>query len=152
VRYHLRVSEFDTDLADNTAAVNHARADLLNRLRTLTDADLDRGRRGGWTIRDVLRHVIIGEVAYARVIAHLRSLALKITDITDEDVRSASAVRDALARVRAALTAALDGVDEAAFYDLRAVGHEQYSVLSVLENVANHDREHLEQIEKILAP
>jgi hypothetical protein len=37
------------------------------------------------------------------------------------------------------------------FYELRKVGHEEYSVLSVLENVANHDREHAEQIREILA-
>ena len=37
------------------------------------------------------------------------------------------------------------------FYELRKVGHEEYSILSVLENIANHDREHAEQIRNILA-
>jgi hypothetical protein len=31
------------------------------------------------------------------------------------------------------------------------VGHEEYSILSVLENVSNHDREHAEQVKTILA-
>jgi hypothetical protein len=36
------------------------------------------------------------------------------------------------------------------FYEVKPVGHEEYSVLSVLENVAHHDREHADQIRAIL--
>ena len=36
------------------------------------------------------------------------------------------------------------------FYELKKVGHEEYSVLSVLENVASHDHEHAAQIRAIL--
>jgi len=36
------------------------------------------------------------------------------------------------------------------FYELRRVGHEEYSVLSVIENVANHDHEHAAQIRAIV--
>ena len=64
------------------------------------------------------------------------------------------AVADAGRRLdasRRALLAALDGVDEESFYRLRVVGHEEYSVLSVLENAANHDREHGEQVRATLA-
>ena len=43
------------------------------------------------------------------------------------------------------------GVDEETFYRLGAVGHEEYSVLSLLENVALHDREHGPQVREILA-
>lgn len=57
----------------------------------------------------------------------------------------------ALARTRTQFVALLDGIDEATFYELRALGREQYSVVSVLENVASHDHEHLEQIAKTLA-
>jgi hypothetical protein len=32
------------------------------------------------------------------------------------------------------------------------IGHEEYSVLSVLENAASHDREHARQIRSIAAP
>ena len=45
----------------------------------------------------------------------------------------------------------MDPMSSEKFYELRKVGHEEYSVLSVLENVANHDREHAEQIRNILA-
>ena len=64
------------------------------------------------------------------------------------DVASASAAIGALERHRATLLTALEGVDEVAFYEMRSLGHEQYSVISVLENVASHDHEHLEQLQK----
>jgi hypothetical protein len=41
-------------------------------------------------------------------------------------------------------------VDEDHFYALRTVSHEEYSILSLLENVANHDREHAAQVEATL--
>ena len=57
---------------------------------------------------------------------------------------------------RKALLKALDALDDdplayETFYTLKQMGHEEYSVLSVLENVANHDREHAEQIRNIHA-
>jgi hypothetical protein len=36
------------------------------------------------------------------------------------------------------------------FYRLQAIGHEEYSVLSILENVASHDREHADQIRRTI--
>jgi uncharacterized damage-inducible protein DinB len=145
------MSEFNAELTENTAAIAGARTALLDRLRRLSNDELIRGRRGGWTVRDVLRHVIDAEVAYAKVIAYLRSSAVDLVNATDEDVASRDAAIAALERARAQLLALLDGIDEQTFYDLRALGKEQYSVVSVLENVASHDHEHLEQIEKILA-
>jgi hypothetical protein len=49
----------------------------------------------------------------------------------------------------------VEGVDEEAFYALRPLNNEEghgqtYSVLSVLENIALHDREHAAQIRAIL--
>ena len=46
--------------------------------------------------------------------------------------------------------AGLDGVDETSFYRLRELGHEEYSIMSVVENQVNHDREHAEQVQTIL--
>ena len=57
----------------------------------------------------------------------------------------------ALEDSRAALVEAIGGVDEDTFYTLHVVGHEEYSVLSLLENVTLHDREHGPQIIEILA-
>ena len=36
------------------------------------------------------------------------------------------------------------------FYELKRVGHEEYSVVSLLENVASHDQEHAAQIQAII--
>jgi hypothetical protein len=37
------------------------------------------------------------------------------------------------------------------FYELKKMAHEEYSVLSLLENVAGHDRENIAQTLEILA-
>ena len=44
----------------------------------------------------------------------------------------------------------IDGIDEETFYRLGNLGYEEYSVLSMLENEANHEREHAAQITKTL--
>lgn len=67
------MEEFERDLAENTSAIDKARASLLERLRILSDEDLRRGRRGGWSIQEVLRHLIDAEVAYTKVLGFLRS-------------------------------------------------------------------------------
>ncbi len=144
------MDEFARDLAENTSAIERARASLLERLRTLSDEDLRRGRRGGWSIQEVLRHVIDAEVAYTKVVGFLRSSPVDLANASDDDVASARAAVEALERTRTQFVALLDGVDEETFYELRALGREQYSVVSVLENVAAHDHEHLEQITKTL--
>jgi uncharacterized damage-inducible protein DinB len=145
------VDEFERDLSENTKAIETARASLLERLRLLTDDDLRRGRRGGWSIQEVLRHVIDAEIAYTKVIAHLRGVSLQILESTPDDVATMSATVTALERSRGVLSSTVSGVDESTFYELRTLGREQYSVVSVLENVASHDHEHLEQIVKTVA-
>jgi hypothetical protein len=46
--------------------------------------------------------------------------------------------------------AAIDNATEDNFYNIRKFGHDEYSALSVLENIASHDREHAEQIARTL--
>ena len=63
---------------------------------------------------------------------------------------SASEARTMLLDSRKAVLKALEELEmdpmaSEKFYELRKVGHEEYSVLSVLENVAAHDLEHTEQ-------
>ena len=144
-------SQFQADLAECLSAITTARARLLGGVRMLSDADLAKARRGGWSLREVLQHVIESEVGYARVIAHLRGISPTIADAAPDDVASIAAVVAALERCRDALTSATDGVDEATFYEVRSLGRQQYSVMSVLENVADHDHEHLAQIERTMA-
>ena len=144
-------TEFERDLSQTLEAAANARTALLERLRRLADDDLSRTRRGGWSLKEVLRHVIEAEVAYARVVGFLRGRTIQFADATPEDVDSVFAAIAALERYRRQLDAAVDGVDEATFYEVRALGKDQYSVMSVLENVADHDHEHAGQIERIMA-
>ena len=142
------MDEFERDLAGNMTAIDVARASLVQRVRQLSDDDLGRTRRGGWSVREVLRHVIESEISYTKVLAFLRGAPIDIAAAGPDDVATASGAVGALERYRAVLLTALQGVDEATFYEMRSLGHEQYSVISVLENIASHDHEHLEQIEK----
>ncbi|MGH2671173.1 MAG: hypothetical protein ACRDH5_19025, partial [bacterium] len=64
---------------------------------------------------------------------------------------STAEAREQLDSSGAAFRSALVGVSEDAFYTVRPVGHEEYSVLSLLENVAHHDEEHCIQIGAIVA-
>ena len=118
-------------------------------------------RRGGWSVRKVLEHVIHSEWLYSRLATHLRgrpppeggTLPDSSTSAEEPEPAAFASVAEAaeqLDAVRAALLAAIDGVDEESFYRLQTVGHEEYSVLSLLENVALHDREHAPQVQEIL--
>lgn len=143
-------SEFASDLTTARARLDEARRALLETIGSLRDGDLDRGRRGGWTVRRVLEHVIWSESLYARLLAHLRGERVEgeIPPCTPSSVADA---RERLDAARAALLAALDGVDEETFYRLQQVGHEEYSVLSLLENTAMHDDEHAAQVREVLS-
>jgi uncharacterized damage-inducible protein DinB len=144
------VDDFKRDLDENLRAIAHARSDLLKEVRSLSPADLQHVRRGGWSVQEVLRHVIDSEVAYVKVIGFLRSTPSDLTNSNDDDLVSGETVAAALERVRKTTLSLVQGIDEDTFYALRALGKEQYSVVSVLENVASHDHEHLEQIAKTL--
>ena len=143
-------AEFDRDLTSAREELDAARRVLLPVVSALSDADLDQARRGGWAVRRVLEHVIQSEWLYARLVAHLRGAPVP-GDVVSGGPSSAADAAQRLDASRRALLAALDGVDEASFYRLSAVGHEEYSIISVLENTANHDREHAGQVQAILA-
>ncbi|MCH8160944.1 MAG: DinB family protein [Chloroflexi bacterium] len=143
--------EFDRDLSKAREDTSQARDGLLAVLRDLKDEDLDKERRGGWSVRKVLEHAIHSEVLYGRLARHLRELPQPEDEaITVPPPTVASAI-SALENSRGALETAIDGVDEETFYTLRVVGHEEYSILSLLENVALHDREHAPQIQDIVS-
>lgn len=142
--------EFHRDLQRCQADLAAARNDLLDTVRALSDSDLERARRGGWSVRRVLEHVIQSEWLYGRLVTHLRGRPVG----GELPASTPASPAEALAKLeasRAALLEELEGVDEATFYELRTVGHEEYSILSLLENVALHDREHGPQVRDILA-
>lgn len=142
-------SEFSDDLSRLRSQLSEAREELLHVVTSLPNDKLDSARRGGWSTRRVLEHVISSEQAYARVIAHLRGqpIAGEIPPSLPGSVDDAKAK---LSAARQALLGTLEGVDEDSFYALKQLGHEEYSVLSVLENARSHDHEHGEQLSEIL--
>ena len=143
--------EFDRDLSKAREDTSQARDGLLAVLRDLKDEDLDKERRGGWSVRKVLEHAIHSEVLYGRLARHLRELPQPEDEAVTVPPATVASAISALENSRAALETAIDGVDEETFYTLRVVGHEEYSILSLLENVALHDREHAPQIQDIVS-
>jgi uncharacterized damage-inducible protein DinB len=137
--------EFDRDLARCCAELDTARRELLSIVTALSDDDLEGGRRGEWTVRRILEHVIQSEWLYSRLLTHLRGLPVQ-GDAIEAKPNSAADALERLAASRAALNSAFDGVDEETFYRLAQLGPEEYSVISLLENEANHEREHAAQI------
>ena len=140
--------EFETDLAGAQALIESGRQQLLKVIDDLGPSDLDRGLRGGWDVRGVLKHIIDSEHHYASMIGRLRHASPAATP-PPADLSSPATVRQALEQSRSALISALEGVDEETFYRM-AGGSSDYSVLSALENVNHHDEEHRSQIERIL--
>lgn len=143
-------SEFDRDLEAALRECGLDRETLLSVVVALSDADLDRARRGGWTVRRVLEHVIRSEWLYITLVNHLRGQQPANTPMEAGPPESVAEASRDLEASRQALLAAIEGVDEETFYQLGRVGHEEYSVISVLENVALHDREHAAQVEAIM--
>jgi uncharacterized damage-inducible protein DinB len=146
---------YHSDLAASHEAIRLARDELPRAIDSLSRADLERARKGGWSVRKVLEHVIHSEQLYAQATAYLCGSEVSgRSEILAPG--SPSEARTMLLDARKALLKALEALEtdptaSEKFYELRKVGHEEYSVLSVLENVANHDREHAEQIREILA-
>lgn len=143
------------DLAVARREVDSARQELLVSLAPLAADDLGRSRRGGWSVGRVVQHLIQSEWHYARLVRQLRELPPApepepAAAPAAAPASGAEAVRE-ISASRQALLDALEGIDEASFYRLGMVGREEYSVLSVLENVAHHDREHAQQIRVIVA-
>jgi len=145
---------FHADLASSQETIRLARDHLLTVVDSLSRPDLDHARRGGWPVRRVLEHVIHSEHLYAQAVAYLCG-STATERPANSSPGSAAEARTMLLDSRKALLNALTGLDTdprayETFYELRRVGHEEYSVLSVLENVAHHDREHADQIKSIV--
>jgi len=146
---------YHRDLASSQEAIRLARDEFLRVIDSLSRTDLERARRGGWPVRRVLEHVIQSEQLYAQATAYLCGAEVSARrEISTPS--SVSEARTMLLDTRKSLLRALEPLDMdpmafEKFYELKQVGHEEYSVVSVLENVANHDREHAEQIRSILS-
>ncbi len=142
---------FAADLEAVSGDLTNARAALVSTVQRLSDEGLDRARRGGWTVRRVLEHVVEFEWLCVMAVAALRGQPPAQGQQTSCEGQPVDEILCMLDASRHALLQAVDGVDEETFYTLGRLGREEYSVLSALENVAHHDREHVEQINSIVA-
>ena len=140
------MTSFALDLEAALADLANARADLVSAVQPLTATDLARARRGGWPVHRILEHVIQSEWLYAQVAAGLSGSAAPQRGATACAGQPADEILCLLDGSRTALLQAIDGVSEDAFYEIKRFGHEEYSVLSLLENAAAHDHEHAAQV------
>jgi len=143
------VSDFNSDKQELLRDLEKSRAELNSVVSRLTDEDLSSARRGSWPVSKVLEHVLHSERLYAQLISMFSGVGY-----TAESGNQPSTPAEALAALEATRKVLLDGVGhvkEEDFYRLQTIGHDEYSVLSILENDAAHDREHAEQIRKTLA-
>jgi uncharacterized damage-inducible protein DinB len=142
------MSEFDSDKAALLSELDVERERLEKVLRGLSTADLTLARRGSWAVSKIVDHVLHSERLYTQLVSVFSGAPVAAAEAAD--LESGAAIVSALAASRKALLDAASAVREADFYRLQTIGHEEYSVLSILENVAAHDREHSEQIRKTL--
>lgn len=140
------MTTFLLDLESARASLANARADLVSAVQPLSAVDLTLARRGGWPVHRILEHVIQSEWLYAQVAAGLSGNPTPERGLTACAGQPADEILCLLDAGRTALLKAIDGVSEDAFYEIKRFGHEEYSVLSLLENAAAHDHEHAAQV------
>jgi hypothetical protein len=139
-------SEFEGDMQEALSGLAESREEFARAVEGLADTDLRRARRGGWDIGGVVKHVVDSEWHYAGMVAQLRSMPpVAFHGATVATFDTVGQAGEALGEARAALLASLEGVSEEDFYRLRGE-RQDYSVLSVLQNVRQHDIEHGEQV------
>jgi uncharacterized damage-inducible protein DinB len=142
------MSEFDHDKAQLISDLKSSRDELLEVVSGLTPADFGQARRGSWTVARILEHVLHSERLYTQLISAFSGESVALPEVVT--IAEADSAAPALDASRSTFLSAVDGVREDDFYRLQTIGHEEYSVLSILENNAAHDREHAEQIRKTI--
>jgi len=140
------MSSFDSDKRELVDDLARSRAELVAVVEALRREDFELARRGSWTVARILEHVRHSERLYTQLISVFSSKP--VTPPETGELADAGAALSALSASRDAFLKAVAEVDEDDFYRLQTIGHEEYSVLSILENNAAHDREHAQQIRK----
>ena len=141
-------SEFDSEKNTLLSDLQTSRAKLNDVVAGLSTDDLSSARRGSWPVSKILDHLVHSERLYAQLVSVFSGVGGSV-----EPGGTPTTPAEALAALEVTRRAVLDGighVKEEDFYRLQTIGHEEYSVLSILENVASHDREHAEQIRKTI--
>jgi len=142
------ITSFDSDLRRAIDDVRHERARLFALIGRLSPDDLARSRPGGWSVGRVLQHVIESEASYVKLLAH--QTGDTVPELATDKPATPSDAMSMLAATRDAVERMIDGIGGATLYRLVKFGHEEYSPLSVLENIASHDREHITQITQLI--
>lgn len=140
--------EFDRDRKQALHDLDEARAKLLETIRKLTDDDLAMGRRGSWTVREAIEHVVGSDRGTAAGIAE-RTGAERLTF----DWPSISSIANAIQSLEQglqAMHAACEGMSEEGFYEMKPFHGQDSSILGILGTSTTHDGEHGEQIRTLL--
>jgi uncharacterized damage-inducible protein DinB len=142
------VSDFDTERASLIKDMAESRSHLVGVVERLKPEQFEQARRGSWAVSKILDHVLHSERLYTQLVSVFSGKPASVPEATK--FGSAADAKSALDSSRDAFLSAVEGVKEDDFFRLQTIGHEEYSVLSILENNASHDREHAEQIRKTL--
>lgn len=143
-------TEFDTDLRESLDQLAATRAEARGIVEGLSDDDLERSRRGEWTVATVLAHLAGTDYAWVRMASLLRGREAPERRQVPAPASVAAAL-EALDASRAAFLAVIEGVDEETFYDLRKVeGFQEASVVSAIRDLSGHEHEHIGQLRATL--
>jgi uncharacterized damage-inducible protein DinB len=143
------MSDFQNDRSQLLDELAASRASLLSVVASIAAEHMETARRGSWTVKRILDHVLLSERLYTQLVGAISGQASSVSNALpyDDGVGAATA----LDASRKAFLDAVDRVAEDDFYRLQTIGHEEYSVLSILENNSAHDHEHSEQLRKTLS-
>lgn len=142
------MTDFDNERVPLLNDLAESRAALVSVIERLQANDFGQARRGSWSVSRILDHVLHSERLYTQLISVFSGKPANVPEAAK--FGSAADAKSALNSSRDAFLSAVQEVREDDFFRLQTIGHEEYSVLSILENNASHDREHAEQIRKTL--
>lgn len=140
---------WESDLARATRDMGDARERLLTIVARLSDDDFSRGGTGGWAVGRVLLHLIESEAIYAKLMAHMTGGNASEAAVAEPE--DADAAATLLVGTRASVLGAVAAADSESLYRLTKFGHEEFSPLSLIENIASHERDHADQIAELAA-
>jgi uncharacterized damage-inducible protein DinB len=140
------MSDFDEERASLIKDLAESRSHLIGVVEQLKPEEFEQARRGSWAVSKILDHVLHSERLYTQLVSVFSGKAASVPEAAK--FGSAADAKTALVSSRDAFLSAVEEVKEDDFFRLQTIGHEEYSVLSILENNAAHDREHAEQIRR----
>jgi hypothetical protein len=122
------MTTFGSDLETVLADLSAARAPFVSAVSALTDADLDRVKRGGWTVHRVITHAIEHDYYMSMFVASARGQQAAMGDPACNGQPIAEILRR-MDQGRNALLGAVKDIAEDEFYSLR-LGHDEFSQIT----------------------